>query len=639
MSHQRHGQIRIILAAALLIVAGIVLFVIRPFGSKDPAAPREHTTAGANADQPTETAAADISETSHRDEWQQLDNPSDDGWDTETFNLAASKQFKKLGELLAKPEGITAAALTSLAVDHYSGGNLVPAKKSRAYEDQSFTTVRASDGETAATDNTQHDGRNGLSDSLRQITNLFSGATDFRSKFKIFAVTPNNGTTTTQQYVELAGRLPAGILEQHATWEAIWITRADGPPLLTSLKLLDFEQTQITTPAGSLFTDCTPSVLAHNSCYAEQLLYGLPYWLARTQNTRSFTSLGNPGVALGDVNGDGLDDLYLCQEQGIPNRLFLQREDGTLDDVSREWEVDWLHNSRSALLIDLDNDGDQDLVVAFLGGVAVASNEAGTRFQVRTVLETSDDQMSISAADYDSDGDLDLYAAAYYPDRFLGESSTPGVVPESSGNFVLHDANTGGRNSLHRNDIAGDDWAFSDVTESVGLEANNTRLTFAPAWDDYDNDGDQDLYVANDFGRDNMYRNDDGHFVEVSDSAGAEDSATGMGTAWGDFNRDGWMDVHVSNMWSSAGGRITYQPQFKANAAPEVKRRLQRIARGNSLLRNDGKQHFEDVSAFAQVEMGRWAWASQFGDINNDAWEDIIVCNGYITGDGDGGDL
>ena len=128
----------------------------------------------------------------------------------------------------------------------------------------------------------------------------------------------------------------------------------------------------------------------------------------------------NPGVAIGDVNGDGLDDLYVCQETGLPNRLFIQNPDGTASDQSASWGVDWLHSSRSALLIDLDNDSDQDLVVAILGGVVIAENDGEGRFHLRDVLKTSEDTMSLSAVDYDMDGRLDIYVCVYYKNIKLG---------------------------------------------------------------------------------------------------------------------------------------------------------------------------------------------------------------------------
>ena len=145
--------------------------------------------------------------------------------------------------------------------------------------------------------------------------------------------------------------------------------------------------------------------------------------------------------------------------------------------------------------------------------------------------------------------------------------------------------------------------------------------------------------MANDYGRDNLYRNEGGRFEDAGQSAGAEDAASGMSVAWSDFDRDGWMDAYVANMWSAAGNRIAFQPEFKAHSIDEVKQRLQRFARGNTLLRNDGEQKFVDVSAETGVEMGRWAWSSQWADLNNDGWEDILIANGYLTGEASTGDL
>ena len=98
------------------------------------------------------------------------------------------------------------------------------------------------------------------------------------------------------------------------------------------------------------------------------------------------------------------------------------------------------------------------------------------------------------------------------------------------------------------------------------------------------------------------------------------------------------MDALVSNMWSSAGNRVTFQNRFKPETAHEIKRRFQRLARGNTLLRNRGDGTFDDRSALAGIEMGRWAWGSHFVDVNNDGWEDLVVTNGYLTTD-DTGDL
>ena len=160
---------------------------------------------------------------------------------------------------------------------------------------------------------------------------------------------------------------------------------------------------------------------------------------------------------------------------------------------------------------------------------------------------------------------------------------------------------------------------------------NNRRFSYASAWEDYDNDGDLDLYVANDFGRNNLYRNDGGKFKDVAPTAGVEDLSAGMSVTWTDYNNDGWMDIYVSNMFSSAGNRIAFQREFQSDADGSTKGLFQRHARGNTLFENAKDGTFRDVSLEANVTLGRWAWGSRFVDINNDGWQDILVANGFLT--------
>ena len=91
-------------------------------------------------------------------------------------------------------------------------------------------------------------------------------------------------------------------------------------------------------------------------------------------------------------------------------------------------------------------------------------------------------------------------------------------------------------------------------------------------------------------------------------------------------------------MFSSAGSRITEQPDFKRDVDPELKSRWRQFAAGNTLFRNLGDDQFEDVSDRAAVTLGRWSWSSNFVDVNNDGWQDLAVANGYITSY-DNGDL
>ena len=571
----------------------------------------------------------------------EIDDPSNDGWQTEAFSAKAQKQVKVIGEMIAGRVPIEVDNLAPLVMDDFSCSPLIPPQRQTVFEDRSVKIERPAP--VALGDSNEHDahrGASGLATALRELAAPFREATGVRYKFKLFRITPQDDLIATTLFVAISGQTARGILEQNATWSIHWIGSHDkATPRMARLQLEDFEQAAGANSAGPMFRDCTQAVLGHNACYETQLLHGFNHWVKRMHQSRYFQLFGTPGVAVGDVNGDGLEDLYLSQEGGLPNRLFLQNPDGTATEVSVDWGVDWLEDSRSALLVDLDNDGDQDLVVAMLGGVLVAENVEQQQFRFRDLLTTTDDTMSLAAADYDQDGRLDLYVCCYYLDQMIetGEST---LIPSGSSHFVFHNANDGGPSHLFRNGAGNETapWQWTDVTAEVGLNANNHRWSFAASWEDYDNDGDQDLYVANDYGRDNLYRNDGGQFVDVAATAGAEDSAGGMGLTWADYDRDGWMDVHVSNMFSAAGNRVTFQPGFKPGAPLEFKKRLQRFARGNSLLTNQGDGTFLNTAAAAGIEMGRWAWASKFCDLNNDSWEDVVVANGYLTTE-DTGDL
>ena len=144
--------------------------------------------------------------------------------------------------------------------------------------------------------------------------------------------------------------------------------------------------------------------------------------------------------------------------------------------------------------------------------------------------------------------------------------------------------------------------------------------------------------MANDFGQNCLYRNDGGRFEEVAEQAGVVDWGSGMSVSWADYDHDGLMDLYVGNMFSSAGSRITPYDQFRSGIDSTTRDIYRHFAKGNTLFRNLGDGTFEDVGQQAHVEIGRWAWNSLFADVNNDGWDDLLVANGYITGD-DTGDL
>jgi hypothetical protein len=309
--------------------------------------------------------------------------------------------------------------------------------------------------------------------------------------------------------------------------------------------------------------------------------------------------------------------IFTSAMEGVcPNQLYLQQADGTAKEVASKWGVAWLEDSRSALLVDLDNDGDQDLVVATIAMIAFAENNGTGKFELRGGFPGAPYPFSLSAADFDSDGDLDIYTCVYSAD----DASVSGKRGfEASSPTPFNDAENGGRNVLLANLS---DFKFGDVTKQVGMDQNNTRWSFAASWEDFDRDGDPDLYVANDFGRNCLYRNDDGKFVNSAPEVGAEDMAAGMSVSWGDFNRDGEADLFVGNMFSSAGQRVAFQRKFSDGKT--------RMARGNTLFSaNDGV--FQDHSLESGVTNGGWAWSSGFADLNNDGWQDLVVANGYLT--------
>lgn len=414
----------------------------------------------------------------------------------------------------------------------------------------------------------------------------------------------------------------------NTTWLCQWGSEFE----LKSLSVIDYEEVQ----SPSLLQDVTASVLGATNAYQEQLLKSTDHWRLRLPRDFGLDAAANHGLALGDVNGDGLEDLYLCQQGGLPNRLFLQNADGTMRDFSEESQANYLDYCAAALLVDLDNDGDKDLVISQDFKILFLDNLDGKgHFEIAFGSSTKSQSFSLSAADFDQDGKLDVYICGYNPSY---SASRAGALGEP---VPFHDANNGGANMLWRNFGK---WQFEDVAEEVGLDEDNTRFSFAASWEDYDSDGDLDLYVANDFGRNCLYQNQgkasDGlpRFQNVAGELKIEDTSAGMSTNWGDFNRDGHMDLYVSNMFSSAGNRITFQQQFKSSTDEVVRSNYQRMARGNSLFSSDGKGGFSDVSMASQTTMARWCWGSTFIDLNNDGWLDILAANGFITAE-DTGDL
>lgn len=420
-------------------------------------------------------------------------------------------------------------------------------------------------------------------------------------KFKVTRVE----NRTTHLHVE-ADRSGA---EYSASWLTSWTDTK--PPKLINLTVKNFETI---ISKGPWFYDVTNTVIGKNSRFEPQVLHGIDHWAQRITRIGDLSLAGHHGLAVGDVDGDGLEDLYVCDGGSLPNQLYLQQPDGTAKEVALDWGVAWLEDSRSALFVDLDNDGDQDLVVATIAMIAFAENLNNQAFKLRGGFPGAPYPFSLSAADFDLDGDLDIYTCIYgagnQPKKRGFEASSP---------TPFNDAENGGRNVLLSN-LGG--FQFVDVTREVGLDQNNTRWSFSASWEDYDRDGDPDLYVANDFGRNCLYQNNNGQFSNIARRAGVEDMAAGMSVSWGDSNRDGAPDLLIGNMFSSAGQRVSYQRNYEAGK--------KKMARGNTLF-IASKDGFQDASIASGITNGGWAWSSGFADLNNDGWQDLVVTNGYLS--------
>ncbi|MEJ6644914.1 MAG: VCBS repeat-containing protein [Akkermansiaceae bacterium] len=559
----------------------------------------------------------------------------DPAWNSEVLADEAKQKLKRMGKLLFahSDEAVSLSDYSEIVSSEFRGGAMRP-QLAEAYRDDRFVISRNA----------------GLSSEAPQIEFL-SAVKEWRSsiipvrkdggepiRWKVIEVQlePDREDFSTRVRLEVDGKTPGGErLSQVAEFTCQW---SGGEFLrLRGWKIKSFEEIHLLpnprSDQSAPFIDRTRGLMQGSESFSDQLALGSDYWYGNFDIAFGVQQ-GNQGISICDINSDGREDLFVCQPAGLPSRMYLQGEDGTLKDVTTESGLNWLDDARSALFIDLDGDGDEDLALGLGYSLTLHENDGRGNFQFRVEIEMFSWPSSIAAADYDNDGDLDIYVCGYTP---RGDVA-PGDIFANP--VPYQDANNGARNFFIENKGS---FNFADVTEQRGLSQNNRRFSLAASWEDYDQDGDQDLYVANDFGRNNLYRNDlleDGSrsFVDVAAEAGVEDVAAGMSVSWGDYNRDGLMDLYISNMFSSAGGRIAFQQQFQTGSDEEVRTQLQRHARGNTLYQNQGDGTFADVSEAAGVSMGRWAWASHFVDLNNDAWEDLVVTNGFYTAE-DSGDL
>ncbi len=405
-------------------------------------------------------------------------------------------------------------------------------------------------------------------------------------------------------------------------WDLIWEPSSSGGFRVRSWRALAETQARSNSP---IYVDITAAALGGNSSYAAQILHGTDYWRTVLDGASGIDIYGHNGVSVADIDNDGFDDLYICQPAGLPNRLYRNRRDGTFDDITESSGLGILENTACALFADFNNHGRQDAIVVRANGPLLFVNEGGGKFRrepdaFRFANPPQGTFTGAAAADYDRDGWLDVYFCLYAYYQGTGQYKYPSPY---------HDAENGPPNFLMRNQRDG---TFRDVTAASGLNQNNTRYSFCCGWNDYDRDGWPDLYVVNDFGRKNLYRNNgDGTFTDVAAQTGVEDVGAGMSVSWLDYDNDSSADLYVANMWSAAGERVSTQDMFKNGSSRQVRSLYQKHAMGNSLLRNGGAA-FDDTTKAAGVGMGRWAWSSDAFDFDHDGFPDLYIANGMVSG-------
>ena len=402
----------------------------------------------------------------------------------------------------------------------------------------------------------------------------------------------------------LDAKLKLTLVGRNGRGERIWTrgtvrataTGANKAPRLASFRLETLETlvaerdifTEVAEAAGVAMAD--PAVLAHPTL-----------------------GLAAYGVAVADVDRDGFMDVFSTGDGG--NVLYINRGNGTF----RRHPVPTRTKATGPLFIDFDNDGDADLFLSANGKQMLLENRlvpdgewAFRDISARAGVDRKTIGFSAAAGDVNGDGVPDIYVTTYnnfgpvLPDSWdAATNGLPNLLFVSEGDGTYEEA-------AARWGVAGRDWSY------------------AAQFADVDGDGRLDLYVANDFGSGNrLYLNRGDRFVDDAQRRNVWDGGYGMGVSFGDCDNDGDLDLHVTKMSSSAGNRIL--GRF-GRAELRSRNRLDALASGNSLYRNNGRGVFEDMTARAGPFAAGWAWGGGFIDFDNDGWEDLHTPNGHMSG-------
>lgn len=343
------------------------------------------------------------------------------------------------------------------------------------------------------------------------------------------------------------------------------------------------------------------------------------------------------GVAIGDVNGDGLEDIYFSGNM-VPNKLYLNKGSLQFDDITKLAGVEGREGpwATGVVMADVNGDGLLDIYVCYSGNlpaekrknqlfINTGSDENGIPKFIEKSSEFGLDIDSYSTHalffDYDLDGDLDMFLLNHNP------KSLP-VLDEASTADLLSRADPAGSQLFENRN-----GRFIEVTQKAGIQNSALSYGLGVGAADLSGNGYPDLYVSNDYtATDYLYfNNGDGTFTEVSHRALGHISQFSMGNELADFNNDGLVDIFTLDMLpeDNARQKLLMSPdnfekfQFMVNAG------LHYQYMRNMLHLNHGNGRFSEVGQIKGVSNTDWSWAALLADFDNDGWKDLFVTNGY----------
>lgn len=334
------------------------------------------------------------------------------------------------------------------------------------------------------------------------------------------------------------------------------------------------------------------------------------------------------GVAIGDLNNDGLADVFFCGNQ-VEDKLYLNKGNFKFEDISKKSKITrspgW---SWGVTMADVNNDGYLDIYVSRNGDSMTPSDRTNKLFINNKDLTFTESAKEYGLADagfssqavffdMDNDGDLDMYQVNQLPDGRLFSRYIN--IPEKRYQFYT--------DKLYINN----DGFFQDISQQAGLSSKYTYGLSVSA-SDFNNDGFVDLYISNDYDApDFMYQNNgDGTFKNVIDEQLKHISRFSMGTDTGDINNDGLVDIFTLDM--AAEDHYRSKTNMGSMNAKEFNEMIESGGHhqymSNTLQLNKGTKGFSDIAHLAGLAKTDWSSAGLLVDLDNDGFKDIIISNG-----------